>query len=106
VGLPDDLVEGTYVIHAVSEDHTVDSPAFTVRGAAVNQDGGQDVREEEDGLLAAMPTYAPGAAPTAAPVSPAHTEPEWQESIMFLMIISLASVGLLLVFGLRAGRVR
>src|SRR5512139_1813488 len=65
VALPDDLGEGIYVIHASSEDHTVDSPAFTVRGAAVSQDGGQDVREEEDGLLAAMPTYAPATGSTA-----------------------------------------
>ena len=63
--LPVDLPEGKYQIRAAREHHDdVLSPALKVQGPAiVEESGGQGERDEDDGLLAPMPTYAPDVAP-------------------------------------------
>lgn len=62
--LPADLPAGEYTIRGVTEHHDVLSPVFSVQGPAVpGQGGGQGERDEDDGLLAPMPTYAPGVVP-------------------------------------------
>jgi len=60
VVLPTDLVEGTYYIRATTSHHYVISPPLTVWGVAYEEGGGQGERDEDDGLLAPMPTFAPG----------------------------------------------
>jgi hypothetical protein len=62
--LPLDLPAGIYTIRGVTEHHDVLSPALTVQGPALQSEGGgQGERDEDDGLLAPMPTYAPGVVP-------------------------------------------
>jgi hypothetical protein len=65
--LPPDLPEGDYAFRAVTDGHEVLSPSFSVVGAAQEQGGGQ--REQEEGLLAPMPTPPPPA-PAAEPSLP------------------------------------
>lgn len=74
--LPVDLPEGVYNVRGVTEHHDVLSPALTVQGPAIVEGGGQGERDEDDGLLAPMPTYAPGVVPGAVspPVAPAPSE--------------------------------
>jgi len=68
VVLPSDLIEGTYYFRATTIHHWVISPPLTVWGTAVLEGGGQGERDEDDGLLAPMPTFAPAVvtAPVAA----------------------------------------
>ena len=65
--LPSDLVEGTYYFRAVTSHHFVLSPPLTVWGAAIVEGGGQGERDDDDGLLAPMPTLGPAAATTLQP---------------------------------------
>jgi len=60
--LPSDLPEGSYHFRAVTDDHEVFSPFLTVEGIAIEGEQGAQ-REQEEGLLAPMPTYPPPAAP-------------------------------------------
>jgi hypothetical protein len=67
--LPENLLEGIYMLRANSDDHVNFSPQFTVSGTAPSnpeeyQDG---QRDEEDGLLVPMPTFQPGATAASAP---------------------------------------
>lgn len=73
--LPADLAEGTYYIRATTNHHWVISPPLTVWGTAAVEGGGQGLRDEDDGLLAPMPTAA---APLPQPtlVSVARVEEE------------------------------
>jgi hypothetical protein len=74
VVLPVDLPEGVYNIRAVTSHHDVLSPALTVQGSAILSEG-SDQREDSDGLLAPMPTFAPGVAATPPPQSAALEPP-------------------------------
>lgn len=96
ITLPFDLHEGTYVIRAMTDDHTVESPPITVAGTAVDEGGGQGERDEDDALLAPMPTYAPGVSSTPIPqVEPgANTAPETSSPYLLWVI---ASLGVILV---------
>lgn len=57
--LPVELVEGAYYFRAVTSHHYVLSPPLTVWGTAIAEGGGQGPRDEDDGLLAPMPTFPP-----------------------------------------------
>lgn len=72
VVLPTDLTEGIYYIRATTSHHQVISPPLTVWGMAMVEGGGQGERDEDDGLLAPMPTYAPGVSSTAMPQAAAN----------------------------------
>lgn len=66
--LPADLPAGEYTIRGVTEHHDVLSPIFSVQGPAIsNEGGGQGPRDDDDGLLAPMPTLAPGVSSTPLP---------------------------------------
>ena len=65
--LPADLVEGTYYFRAVTSHHYVLSPPLTVWGTAFMDGGGQGPRDEDDGLLAPMPTFPPAVVTAPAP---------------------------------------
>ena len=104
--LPTDLTEGTYYFRAVTSHHDVLSPPLTVWGTAFTEGGGQGLRDEDDGLLAPMPTYASGVSSTAIPKTAPEPGPEpgpvSNVSISALMIIV---VGLALI-GIRVARKR
>jgi hypothetical protein len=59
ITLPLDQAEGTYTIRAKTDDHEVHSPPFTISGMAMVEGEGEGLREQEDGLLAPMPTTPP-----------------------------------------------
>lgn len=106
--LPSDLPAGEYTIRGVTEHHDVLSPIFSVQGAAIsNEGGGQGQRDDDDGLLAPMPTYAPGVVPGATLQTensqPAQETPtSARNPVMLLALILL--VGILVVAGAKATR--
>jgi len=79
--VPVDLPEGTYNFLAITDDHNVTSPDFLVQGPPIFADGGggQGLRDEDDPLLAPMPTFAPGVAPAIAS-GPTRTVPAKEEN--------------------------
>lgn len=106
--LPSDLPAGEYTIRGVTEHHDVLSPIFSVQGPAIsNEGGGQGQRDDDDGLLAPMPTYAPGVVPGGTPQTensqPAQeTLTSDRNPVMLLALILL--VGILVVAGAKATR--
>jgi len=74
VSLPADVREGTYHLRAMTDDHEILSPPLSVQGIPVVSDEGEDEREDEDSLLAPMPT--PAAARTAMPPAPLANSPQ------------------------------
>lgn len=99
--LPTDLVEGTYYIRATTNHHWVISPPLTVWGTAVVEGGGQGPRDEDDGLLAPMPTAAVAAPllqPTlVAPVPAAETATRLSATNI-VVVLALLTI-LILIFG-------
>ncbi len=67
ITLPVDTPEGIYIVRATTEDRVVESIPITISGMALMAGGGQGERDEDDGLLAPMPTYAPGVSSTPLP---------------------------------------
>ena len=105
VTVPVDLPEGRYNFLAITDDHNVTSPDLVVQGSPIlDEGGGQGPRDEDDPLLAPMPTYPPGFVPGGvlqATVAPAAQEqPASNPSpTAFLLIAGL--VGILVAFGMR-----
>jgi hypothetical protein len=56
--LPADLPEGLYHIQAVTSDHDLSSPEFTVLAGALPSGEQGEQRQEEESLLAPIPTIA------------------------------------------------
>lgn len=109
VVLPTDLVEGIYYIRATTSHHWVISPPLTIWGAAVVEGGGQGPRDEDDSLLAPMPTYPPAAqvgstASSFVSSAPVEAVPviTWNPTIVFLVAVVIIVV----VVMLRLGRKR
>jgi hypothetical protein len=109
VALPADLAEGVYHFRAITDDHQIASPMLTVSGEPILSEGSEPLRDEEDGLLAPMPTFAPGVTPTAAAQPAVRTSVEEQpvsQSNGIMLLLSIAAV--LAVFAAfrfrRAGR--
>lgn len=96
--LPVDLPEGTYVLRATTDDHVVESPQIIVSGAAIIESGGQGEREEDDALLAPMPTYAPGVSSTPIPQAVAVDSEPAGASTSPLLSGAIAVIGIILVF--------
>ena len=107
--LPVDLPQGVYNIRATTSHHDILSPALTVQGQAISEGGGQGGRDEDDPLLAPMPTYAPGvvpggvvqATPAAQPV-PQPTSPSPGSPIILLGLSVLLVLVVFFVFRKRA----
>ena len=99
VTLPTDLTEGTYYIRGTTAHHWTISPPLTVWGTALGEGGGQGERDEDDGLLAPMPTYPPAAAVTA-PVGPISAPVEVPRAssgrgtivVVLMILLTLAAV--------------
>ena len=109
VQLPSDLVEGAYYFRAVTNHHFVISPPLTVWGTAVSEGGGQGLRDEDDGLLAPMPTFPPAVATVSAPVVSAPAEDLPASSGLRTNTVVLAAVmvlAIILVFGMLRRRPR
>jgi hypothetical protein len=108
--LPVDLPEGLYRIRAVTQHHEVLSPEFSVQGTAIlGEGGGQGARDEDDPLLAPMPTFAPGVVPGGNPQSSAQPTPQTtaletptsQENLTTLIYSILLGIGIIALVGIR-----
>jgi hypothetical protein len=101
ITLPADLAEGTYMIHATTDDHAIDSPPITISGVADSGGGEDGQRTDEDPLLAPMPTVPPGPYPTALPQTAASQAPASQGISTTLLYAILAGVGIVALLGIR-----
>ena len=107
VALPSDLAEGTYYFRATTIHHWVISPPLTIWGTAPSMsEGGQGRRDEDDGLLAPMPTFAPGVVPDdaishgqAQPASEAAPATTGNPGILVLVVLLV--LGIIVVFALK-----
>jgi hypothetical protein len=104
VVLPTDLTAGEYYFRATTSHHWVLSPPLTVWGTAIEEGGGQGPRDEEDGLLAPMPTLAPALATMPAPVDSVLAETpavssSWTTNILFLVALIVLVAAILLRLG-------
>lgn len=107
VVLPVDLPEGVYNIRAVTSHHDVLSPKLTVQGSPIlGEGGGQGERDEDDGLLAPMPTFAPGASSTPLPQTAVMETPVSPRNSRILIYSILVGVGILALFSIRILRNR
>jgi hypothetical protein len=102
VVVPTDLPEGVYNIRAVTSHHDVLSPALTVQGSPIlGEGGGQGARDEDDGLLAPMPTFAPGVSSTPLPQTAALEPPVSTRSSTTLIYSILAGLVILALLSIR-----
>lgn len=85
LALPADLAEGSYVVRGTTnDDHSVDSPQLTIWGTADLGSANGEPREEDDGLLAPMPTLAAGVpTPQMASVPVKETVPAEESTIPY-----------------------
>ncbi len=102
ITIPVDLVEGTYIIRGTTDDHVVDSPQITVWGSAVVQ-GGEDRLDEDAGygLLAPMPTFAPGVSSTPLPETAALEPPVSKRDSTTLIYSILFGIGIVALLSIR-----
>ncbi len=108
ISLPVDLPEGAYNFRAITDDHEIISPMLIVFGSAILEGGDEGQREEDDGLLAPMPTFAPGVVPegvsqAAAQPAPREASISNRNSTVFV-VLGLLMMGILVALGLRAIR--
>ena len=99
--LPSDLVEGTYYFRATTSHHWVISAPLTVWGTAVAEGGGQGLRDDDDGLLAPMPTLAHAAATAPAPSLPLDPTPASASNRTIPTLIALTVLGIFVVFAIK-----
>ena len=99
--LPVDLPEGVYNVRAVTSHHDVLSPSLTVQGSPILEGGGQGERDEDDGLLAPMPTFAPGVPSTPLPQKITLETQETKSNTARLIYPILFGIGLLGLLGVR-----
>ena len=99
--LPVDLPEGEYNIRAVADHHDILSPMLMVQGSAMLEGGGRGERDEDDSLLAPMPTFAPAVATVPVPSAPVEAAPGfgWNPRILALGVLMV--IGIVLVLGLK-----
>lgn len=102
ITLPVELSEGSYKILATTDDHVLESPAIIVWGTTMLGGGEEGPREEDDGLLAPMPTFVTDAAtPFSEPIPAVENAPP--QKVSMPVIWAAVGIGIILVLGL-AGR--
>lgn len=117
VTIPPDLMEGIYQFRAVTDDHQILSPELLIQGSAIlsEDNGGQAQREEDDGLLAPMPTFAPGVVPNdalsnqptmQAPQPAPQSLTKAGDLSLLSGVMILLGVGVLVILGVRIIRKR
>ena len=97
LALPVDLAEGTYTFLAVTDDHNVVSPELTIQGPPIEGgDGDEGVRDQEEPLLAPMPTFAPGVVPEGGSQPTIQPETDTTASVSSLTTIAMISSAVLI----------
>jgi hypothetical protein len=105
ITLPADLIEGTYLIRATTDDHMLDSPEFVVSGVAAQNQEDNAVRDQSDLQLGAVPTFVPDVSSTPLPVA-APVEPVPAETSTMPVVWVAIGIGILLLFGLVLLRIK
>ncbi len=95
ITVPVDTPEGIYIVRGITEDRVVESVPITISGMAL-MEGEGDARGEDDGLLAPMPTYAPGVSSTPLPKAVAVESTPSEPFNPYLLWV-IAVVGIILV---------
>jgi hypothetical protein len=98
VSLPVELSAGRYQFRATTDDHVIVSPSFEVWGVAMAGEGGEGERDEDDGLLAPMPTVAPNTSVTPMAVVQASETPAAPVSTFPWMIVVTAAAAVIVLF--------
>lgn len=96
--LPVDLKEGKYQFRATTDDHIIMSPMFEVWGTAIVNEGEDEGRDEDDGLYAPMPTFAPGESVTPLAVVQGQKTPTSPANAFPWMIVLVAMSAAVLLF--------
>ena len=99
--LPAELVEGAYYFRAVTSHHYVLSPPLTVWGTAFIEGGGQGLRDEDDGLLAPMPTFSPSVVTTPVAAIPAEASSPFTMNPNLLIWAALVVLGVFILFSIQ-----
>jgi hypothetical protein len=107
VFLPLELQSGQYEFQALDEKNRRAVAPLTIVPEAIEEEGNGQ-RENEDPLLAPMPTFAPGEVPGAAPEATQGAVSTGQYSVQYLYGIGIAllglSLGTILLVLLKRGR--
>ena len=98
ITLPFDLVQGTYVLRATTDDHVVESPPINVWGSADLGGGEEGAWEEGDSLLAPMPTSMPATAVPVAQLESSENIPAQNSS--FSPVWIFVTLGVILVIAI------
>ena len=101
ITLPPNVVEGGYVVRATTDDHVVESAPLTIWGTSDLGGSSDGPREEEDGLLAPMPTFAPGVSSTPLPQTATLETPVSRRNSTTVIYSILAGVGILALLSIR-----
>jgi hypothetical protein len=98
LALPADLAEGTYVVRgSTNDEHSIDSPQLTIWGSGDLGSADGELRDEDDGLLAPMPTLAAGVStPQMASVPVKEAVPE-ESSVPYGWIGAAIALGLIAI---------
>ena len=95
--LPIDLAEGIYTLRATAYDHVTLSPPLTVWGSA-DLGGGEDPTEQEDLMLAPLPTAADVPTVMSQPAAPVENVPS-QDTWKPIVWIA-TGIGIVVMLGL------
>ena len=105
--LPVDLAEGIYHLRAVVSDHIVLSPPITIWGTPTSTGGGDgNPREDEDGLLAPMPTFPPATVPAPDSSAEKPSAAGLPMSLVATPVVALIVLGVAVLLGRRMIRGR
>lgn len=111
ITLPADLKEGDYTFRTTTDDHVIESASLFVWGMPIMADEEDGQREEDDALLAPMPTFAPGVVPndavsqTKPPTpQPGSKSPVKASGNLMLAAYIALGLGILAILGLRMMR--
>jgi hypothetical protein len=101
--IPVDLPKGAYQVYAVAHELEVISPVVTIQGVPVfaGDEAAQGGISEDDGLLAPMPTFAPGSSSTSVPQTAASEIEVSKPKSTSLIYSVLFGIGLIALAGIR-----
>lgn len=99
--LPTDLAEGKYYFRAVTSHHFVLSPPLTVWGTSIIEGGGQGERDEDDSLLAPMPTFPPAVVTAPLPQAQVEATSASSGNLILLVLTALTVIAIAIGFGIR-----
>jgi hypothetical protein len=98
--IPSDVKLGDYEFQAIDEQNQMAIAPVSIIADTSGQDG-SDQREDSDGLLAPMPTIAPGTASTPPPQSATFGSPASKGTSVTLIFSVLLGAGIIALLSIR-----